>query len=85
MEKKQHNSNISFEKALLRLEEIVEELERGDILLEESLALYEEGIRLYRLCIERLNDFQGKIELLLKQADGTFFRKDFVPDDIGDD
>lgn len=60
----------SFEAALLKLDEIVQKLEKGDLPLEQSLVLYEEGIRLSRLCHAKLEEAEGKIELLLKDARG---------------
>ena len=60
----------TFEAALKQLEEIVQRLERGELPLEESLKLYEEGIRLSRLCHAKLEEAEGKIELLMKDARG---------------
>ena len=60
----------SFETALKQLEEIVQRLEKGELPLEESLALYEEGIRLSRLCHAKLEEAEGKIEMLMKDAKG---------------
>ena len=60
----------SFEAALKQLEEIVQRLERGELPLEESLKLYEDGIRLSRLCHAKLEEAEGKIELLMKDAKG---------------
>jgi len=68
----------SFEAALKQLEEIVQRLERGELPLEESLKLYEDGIRLSRLCHAKLEEAEGKIELLMKDAKG-----DLVLDDQG--
>lgn len=62
----------SFESALRRLEEIVEELERGDIPLEESLKIYEEGMELIRFCNERLNKAEKRLLKLVKKEDGSF-------------
>ena len=59
-----------FEDALKQLEEIVQRLEKGELQLEESLKLYEEGIRLSRLCHAKLEEAEGKIELLMKDARG---------------
>lgn len=59
-----------FEDALRQLEEIVQRLEKGELALEESLKLYEEGIRLSRLCHAKLEEAEGKIELLMKDARG---------------
>ena len=60
----------SFESQLSALEKIVRELERGDLPLEDSLKLFEEGVRLSRECQERLNQAERKIETLLRDADG---------------
>lgn len=58
------HTELSFEQALARLEEIVRSLENGQTKLEDSLALYEEGIRLVRLCNDRLDHAEQKIKLL---------------------
>jgi exodeoxyribonuclease VII small subunit len=60
----------SFEEALQQLEQIVQRLEKGELPLEESLKLYEEGIRLSRLCHGKLEEAEGKIEMLMKDARG---------------
>ncbi len=60
----------SFENALEQLEEIVQRLEKGELPLEESLKLYEDGIRLSRFCHAKLEEAEGKIELLMKDARG---------------
>lgn len=59
----------SFEEALARLEEIVARLEAGDLPLEESMALFEEGVGLARLCQEILAAAEGRLEMLV--AGGT--------------
>lgn len=56
-----------FEECLQRLEKIVQELEKGDIPLEKSLALFEEGMKLSGACKKELAEAEGKIEILLKQ------------------
>jgi exodeoxyribonuclease VII small subunit len=58
-----------FEAALARLEEIVQELEKGDIPLEQSLKLFEEGIKLSRICNKRLEEAERKVEILIKDKD----------------
>ena len=60
----------TFEQALAQLEQIVQKLERGELPLEESLKLYEDGIRLSRLCHGKLEEAEGRIEMLLKDARG---------------
>lgn len=70
VEKHEHAvEDESFEKNLERLEAIVRTLEQGEVPLEESLALFEEGVRLARLCSKRLDDVEGKIEVLLRMED----------------
>jgi len=61
-------SKESFETALARLEQIVGALEKGDLALEESLKLYEEGIARARFCQERLEEAEAKIEILSQDA-----------------
>lgn len=70
------NKNESFEESLGRLEEIVRKLEGGDLPLEESLKLYEEGTKLSRECMARLDQAQQRIEMLGKDADGNPVTKD---------
>lgn len=65
-------AGLKFEQALKRLEKIVEELEKGDLSLEESLKRYEEGIRLSRFCTNKLEEAERKVELLTKNKDGEF-------------
>jgi exodeoxyribonuclease VII small subunit len=60
----------TFEEALSALEGIVQRLEKGELALEESLKLYEEGIRLSRICHGKLEEAEGRIELLVKDARG---------------
>jgi len=55
----------TFEEALARLEEIVARLEAGEIALDESMSLLEEGIGLVRFCHEKLSVAEGKLEMLL--------------------
>ena len=69
--------DIKFEDALSKLEGIVEELERGELSLEESLAAFEEGIRLSRICSKQLDEAERKIEILIKGEDGQLRIEDF--------
>lgn len=64
-------AEVTFEAALLRLEEIVAKLERGDCDLDESLALFEEGSRLRTLCAERLQVAADKVTELSRQSEAT--------------
>ena len=56
-----------FEECLERLEKIVDQLEKGDIPLEQALALFEEGMKLSHSCRSELESAEGKVEILLKQ------------------
>ncbi len=66
-----------FEAALERLEEIVLELEKGDLPLEQSLKLFEEGIKLSRVCTKRLEDAERRVEILLKDKAGNMVARPF--------
>ena len=68
-----------FEDALKKLEKIVSKLEEGDIPLEESLKLFEEGIRLSRFCNQKLDEAEKKVEILLKGKNGTLKPHPFDP------
>jgi exodeoxyribonuclease VII small subunit len=61
----------NFEAQLASLERIVRELERGELPLEQSLELFEQGVRLSRECQERLNEAERRIETLLRGGDGA--------------
>lgn len=63
---------MNFEKGLSRLEEIVEQLEGGDLPLDQSLKIFQEGIGLFRFCTQKLNDAQKKVEKLVELSDGKF-------------
>ncbi len=64
------DKQMHFEEAFKRLEVIVGNLESGDLSLEESMKLFEEGIGLTEACKSRLEDAEQKIQLLLKNSDG---------------
>ena len=57
----------NFEECLQRLEKIVQELERGEVPLERSLTLFEEGMQLSSACRKELEQAEGKVEILLKK------------------
>lgn len=64
----------TFESALKDLEDVVQRLEKGELSLEDSLALYQRGIELSRTCHAKLEEAEGKIALLLKDAKGDVLR-----------
>ncbi len=68
---------IKFEEAIKRLEEIVNRLEAGDIPLDDSIKLFEEGVKLYQICLKRLDEAEKKVEILLKDKNGIRLLKPF--------
>lgn len=70
---------LKFEKALERLEKIVEDLESGNIPLEDALKKYEEGVKLCRICTQKLSQAETKIESLTKSLDGA---SEYGPTDL---
>lgn len=68
-----------FEDSLKQLETIVSQLEKGDLPLEDSIKLFEEGIRLSSACKEELDTAEGKLQVLLKQRDGSLKPEPFPP------
>ncbi len=73
---------MDFEKKLGRLEEIVNKMEKGDLALEESLKLFEEGVKLSRECHQKLNDAESKVKLLVSvDQNGNANTVNFVPDE----
>jgi len=67
----------AFEEALKELEEIVNRLEQGDLPLEEALQLFEQGVKLSRLCHTRLDEAQKRVEILLKDEAGKMTARPF--------
>lgn len=67
----------SFDNALKRLEEIVEQLESGQLGLEESLARFEEGVKISVFCQEELQKTDGKVSLLIKKLNGEMDLQEF--------
>jgi|TARA_B110000263_G_scaffold207342_1_gene188641 exodeoxyribonuclease VII small subunit len=78
-------SEIKFEKAMTRLENIVDELERGDLDIDKSLEIFEEGIKMSRLCSKKLNEAEAKIEKLTKGKTGDLITELFPMDDKNED
>ena len=61
---------VKFEKALARLETIVSELERGELSLDDSLKIFEEGVKLSKTCLKILDEAEQKVEILVQDTDG---------------
>ena len=62
----------TFEESLKKLETIVDQLEKGDLPLEDSLKLFEAGVGLSAVCKQELDAAEGKVQMLIKQRDGSF-------------
>lgn len=76
-EKQEKTNHGNFEKDLERLEQIVQNLEKGDLTLEEALKQFEEGIRLARQCEKALSEAERKIEILLRNEEGEIEARPF--------
>ena len=75
-------SDIKFEDALQRLERIVDQLEAGNLALEESLKVFEEGVGLARRCARYLDEAEKRIELLTRDESGVLRAEPFP---VGED
>ena len=76
-----NEKNTTFEANMQRLEQIVRAMERGDVALDESLKLFQEGTELVRACGKLLDDAQLQIEKVVKGADGNPTVEEFKDDD----
>ena len=73
-----------FERSLARLEEVVLKLESPQLSLDEAMKLFEEGVALSRECQKQLEEAEGKVEILLKKADGKMVAQPFQPEGEGE-
>lgn len=73
-------ANLTFEKAMKKLEQIVRELESGDQPLEKAIKKFEEGVQLSKFCSEKLDETEQKVTLLLNDQTGNVFEKPFIPE-----
>ena len=69
--------NQTFEASMSRLEQIVRAMERGDVALEESLKLFQEGTELVRNCQKLLEEAQLQVKMIMTAADGSPVEEDF--------
>lgn len=72
---------LPFEESRQALEKIVETMENGDLSLEETLALFEEGIALVRHCSRQLDEAEKRIDLLVASDDGTVVFRPFAAEE----
>lgn len=76
-ERKKKNDDISFEDSLKKLEGIVEELEKGELSLDEALKLYEQGMEFSDKCMEKLNESKQKVEKLTREGNKNYSTEPF--------
>jgi len=69
-----------FERSLARLEEVVRKLESPQLSLDEAMKLFEEGVGLSRECQKQLEEAEGRVEILLRKADGKLAAEPFEPE-----
>lgn len=69
-----------FERSLARLEEVVRKLESPQLSLDEAMKLFEEGVGLSGECQKQLEEAEGRVEILLKKADGKLAAEPFEPE-----
>jgi exodeoxyribonuclease VII small subunit len=74
-----------FEEAMERLEDIVESLEGGDLSLEDSLKIFEEGVKLIGFCSKKLEEVEQKVTMLVKESDGKYSQQPFEAGEKGED
>jgi exodeoxyribonuclease VII small subunit len=72
-----------FERSLARLEEVVSKLESPQLSLDDAMKLFEEGVGLSRECQKQLEEAEGRVEILLKKADGKLAAEPFDPEGDG--
>lgn len=77
------SKEMNFEKALTELEQIVSKLEKGGLALNESLALFEKGVKLTRFLRAELDKAEKKIEILLRDEKGELQPHEFIPEEYG--
>jgi exodeoxyribonuclease VII small subunit len=78
--KPEANKKPDFEKSLARLEEVVRRLESPQLSLDEAMKLFEEGVELSHECQKQLEEAEGRVEILLKKADGKMTAQPFEGD-----
>ena len=76
---------LKFEKAIQRLEKIVDDLEKGELYIDKSLEMFEEGIKMSRVCSKKLNEAEAKIEKLTRNQKGELITELFPLEDNNDD
>ena len=75
---------LKFEKAIQRLEKIVDDLEKGELDIDKSLEIFEEGIKMSRVCSKKLHEAEAKIEKLTRNQKGELITELFPVEDDND-
>jgi len=78
-------SKKTFEESMKQLEEIVEELESGNLPLEKTLKKFEEGVKLSKACNKKLDEVEQKVTILMKDSNGDIKEQSFGSGDVDDD
>ena len=78
-------SKKTFEESMKQLEEIVEELESGNLPLEKTLKKFEEGVKLSKACNKKLDDIEQKVTILMKDSNGDIKEQPFGTSAVDDD
>ncbi|MEW6265982.1 MAG: exodeoxyribonuclease VII small subunit [Thermodesulfobacteriota bacterium] len=83
----EEEKDLTFEQGLARLEELIKTLENGELDLDKSLNLFEEGIKLTRQLNQKLDESEKRLELLLKDEEGRLLGREFslAPDEVKND
>jgi exodeoxyribonuclease VII small subunit len=74
-------SEKKFEEAMERLEQIVETLESGDLALDQSLKIFEEGMGLVNFCTKKLEEAEQKVTILIKESEGKWAQQPFATEE----
>lgn len=78
----EQEQNVSFEEAMKQLEEIVSQLEHGDVPLEKAIDLFQQGMKLSQLCSQKLEQVERKIEMIV-EVDGAAVKQPYGGPDTG--
>lgn len=75
----------TFEKAMKKLEQIVQELESGDLPLEKAINIFEEGVKLSKFCSNKLDETEKRVTILMQDAEGNVLEKPFISENDKED
>lgn len=75
------SKEINFEEGMEKLEQIANELEKGDLDLDESVKKFEEGMKISKQCSDMLQDAEKKITMLIKNSDGELQEENFIQEE----